>query len=201
MTRRWNLLHRPAIKKLSLQKKKLRKSQRKNFVYSEHGKVLRVDGKLSQAKVICKYCKLVIHYNSFKIHYYSLHFKTTVFECDQCNKPFTQKIRLNEHKILAHSVPDNSAFPCQLCEDSFPIKRALTVHVRKMHSKSQIVHKKSKHIVHKKYPCNIPGCLKKFSTNSFLKKHYNLEHLKMTKHPCLFCKKSQPIIFIFYKLF
>lgn len=165
-------------------KRNPKKYQKKNFVYSDHGQILKVNGRItSQTKVICNYCQLELSYPSFKNHYVSLHLQSAVFSCEECDKPFNRRSRLNEHKILAHTVLDNSAFPCQLCGESFPIRSALTTHILKMHKKPKKVQKK--------YACDVPGCPKKFRSSNNLKTHYNVEHLKIKQHPCLFCERGQ----------
>lgn len=161
----------------------------KKFIYSDHGIVLKTNGKINKlTKVICNYCNSELSYSGFKHHYNVLHHQIVSYSCDQCDQSFARNFWLKQHKLLVHSMLDSFDFPCKLCDKSFPIKTLLTSHVYRKHTKLKVSAKKEK-----KFACEFPGCPKGFNILSYLNRHYKVEHLKIKENPCMFCDRGVSI--------
>ena len=96
---------------------------------------------------------------NFIAHIKSVH-ENVRYKCDKCNKNFTQKGNLDTH---VKSVHDNVQFNCDKCKKSFSSKNGLTFHIRSIHENVR-------------FDCD--KCDKSFSQKGYLNTHIKSVHFK-----------------------
>ena len=89
------------------------------------------------------------------------------FQCDQCDKDFTQKVSLSIH-LRTH---DGTAkrFSCQICDQQFTRKSSLKTHTLEIHEKKAI-------------PCD--QCFELFGSVNMLNQHKRNEHVSINCGQC-----------------
>lgn len=97
--------------------------------------------------------------------------KSEGWKCDICNKSFTRRPHLEEHRIL-HT--QDKPFKCTYCEEHFKSRFARLKHQEKFHLGP--------------FPCNI--CGRQFNDTGNLKRHIECTHGGKRKWTCFICGKS-----------
>ena len=88
------------------------------------------------------------------------------FNCDKCDKRFSQKSGLNRH---IKSVHENVRYNCDKCGKSFSQKDNLNIHIKSVHEKIR-------------YNCD--KCEKRFCSNQYLSQHIQSAHVRYNCHKC-----------------
>lgn len=109
--------------------------------------------------------------------------RNRIWNCKLCDKTFTSKRKLSDHRHQAHQntrtakknyqINDEKQYACNLCSEVFPTRRSVYEHVRKHNGEKAL--------------CNI--CGKFLSDRNNLNKHHQSVHLKQKKHSCTMCDK------------
>ena len=76
---------------------------------------------------VCDICSK--RFVSILSHKRTVHEKKTLLSCEMCNKLFTDRGKLKEHKKM-HEVTDPAEYQCQLCTKTFSSNWKLNVHKR-----------------------------------------------------------------------
>ena len=97
-----------------------------------------------------------------------------LFNCSQCDRSFSFKSTLVNHKRTVHAA---KCYVCTLCEKSFP-----THHDLARHSYT--------HSPNKPFRCDKQGCGKGFTCKSSLNKHIRLKHEVEKVYRCANCSKT-----------
>ena len=82
---------------------------------------------MSEVEKICPYCDKIFVESKIREHLNMMHLGLTKkpYECDLCEKSFTQRGSLGVHKKSAH---EKLTFKCDVCEKEFKTKPQLKVH-------------------------------------------------------------------------
>ncbi|XP_026527516.1 zinc finger and BTB domain-containing protein 41 [Notechis scutatus] len=97
--------------------------------------------------------------------------KSEGWKCEICNKSFTRRPHLEEHRIL-HT--QNKPFKCTYCEEHFKSRFTRLKHQEKFHLGP--------------FPCDI--CGRQFNDTGNLKRHIECTHGGKRKWTCFICGKS-----------
>lgn len=108
-------------------------------------------------------------------------------ENGQCKLKFEWKTSLNNHIRFKHK--NRKLFSCQECGKEFGQKNELMSHHIRC-SRVESLDRKKKHDIEKSYPCNWPGCEKKFHHESSVYTHIKIKHKNQLRHECTACKKK-----------
>ncbi|XP_013141791.1 PREDICTED: PR domain zinc finger protein 5-like isoform X2 [Papilio polytes] len=144
-------------------------------------------------------------YNEMVQHYDKMH---PQFTCDQCGATCRSKKAIESHIKFRH-LPSVCDVCGRLCSSGTAVDSHKRLHhPKKRNSVTELsycvecnmqfdnVYKYKKHLYHAvahkprvpiKVPC--PGCDRIFSSKRSSNNHYNLVHLKKTKHYCQLCDK------------
>ena len=131
-----------------------------------------------------------------------LHEKLKQYQCQVCQKYFTNKINFQIHKNTAHHF---KPLKCSKCNKEYSDKDILAYHIRVYHKKvkpfkcqqcgvayGQKIHLKTHlDVVHNKiksYHCQ--ECPKSYGRNNQLQDHIKTIHKKIKCYKCSFCPKS-----------
>ncbi|XP_064111122.1 uncharacterized protein LOC135218610 isoform X2 [Macrobrachium nipponense] len=123
------------------------------------------------------------------------------FQCDECDKEFTQRQALRYHKIWRHNA--ERLGPCPYCSYKAPDATKLRDHIKKVHHgfmpyKCKFCSKQFKcHSNHKEHEARHQGtgnfkckfCCKKFAISSSLERHERY-HLSSRPYMCSYCEKG-----------
>ena len=132
-----------------------------------------VDGllKINNANYQCNECnKTYSRKDKLNVHVKSIHNGVT-FNCNKCGKKLSSKHHIRRHEHLVH---DGVKFNCEKCEKNFGEKGKLKIHIKKIHDGI-------------KFNCN--QCEQKFSEKRHLNYHVNSAHLGI-KFSCSLCEKK-----------
>ncbi|QQP39415.1 Putative LOC100487802 (Silurana) [Caligus rogercresseyi] len=92
--------------------------------------------------------------------------------CPECGKKFNFPFELKYHVARYHDVGGEEFVVCDQCGKGLPHKRALTMHIQRVHKRNQV------------FPCHL--CSKVFHLNHHLKKHVQI-HSKVKPFKCALC--------------
>ena len=134
-----------------------------------------------------------------------------------CEKTFSSRLSLQNHRVTKHSDGKPPRYPCKVCAKTFSYPSSLSKHTRFAHEKqvlkcsekgceltfpsydARTAHVLSEHgqMETKKYPrdsfnCDHEGCGVSFATHKALKVHIRMKHSKTkpSRHPCTICEKA-----------
>ena len=93
---------------------------------------------------------------------------SSLHQCPQCEKKYTQKANLQRHMWKHTGVKD---FPCSRCEGTFTTKYNLENHIMKKHIPKKFIF----------YKCRFEDCCAKFRTSNDERKHEIEHHLEEGK--------------------
>ena len=123
----------------------------------------------------CQHCPLTfIKLNCLKKHIIRKHTDNDthysnksgpVSKCDVCQREFSKKKQLNQHKVVHDKNRD--MFPCSICSKTFISTRNRKLHMRATHCSNTPNH-----------PCDL--CGKQFTQKSHLNQHVKHIHLMET---------------------
>ncbi|XP_050360150.1 zinc finger protein 420-like [Nymphalis io] len=164
---------------------------------------------LKQKHIKIYTCKCGIEFRSIRDYYKhnkSLHKN---FDCDHCDRRFQSKATIEKHMLQCH-LP----YTCNLCHRNYKSYKVLMNHyfvyhaesmrkvkqekpycvecdmtfeneyLYKRHLRSAVAHRPK---IEVKVPC--PECGKVFSRKTYMTNHYNLVHVRKSKHYCEICDK------------
>ncbi|CAG2163713.1 unnamed protein product [Oppiella nova] len=96
------------------------------------------------------------------------------FDCDvnNCDKQFDNRLRLNEHKFIAHKILEPYVCGQQDCGKRFE------------RSFDYVRHRRSQHLEHIPYQCEYTGCGNWFAHRSALKYHIKADHMRALPFCC-----------------
>ena len=103
--------------------------------------------------------------------YSNMHIMNVRYNCDKCNKSYSQKGNLKTH---IKNVHENVRYNCDKCDKSFSWKHHLNRHIKSVHN----------NVRH-----NCEKCDKSFSSKTYLKAHIQAEH-ENVRYNCDKCDKS-----------
>ena len=89
-----------------------------------------------------------------KLHVRSIH-EGIKYDCNVCDKSFTQRPHLKKHKITVHLSSEN--LPCKICDFKGKTQEHLNKHIKNMHLRGD--------------PVECEQYLKKFSNTANLNSH------------------------------
>ena len=96
------------------------------------------DGK----KYRCKLCDTVCHSSRGLTQHikgkHSTEHKT--IKCDKCDYSTTTELRLSNHMLSQHSDKISKQKPCEICGKILAHKKALSKHIREVHTKAEVYH-------------------------------------------------------------
>ncbi|XP_030758572.1 histone-lysine N-methyltransferase PRDM16-like isoform X2 [Sitophilus oryzae] len=95
--------------------------------------------------------------------------------CCNCDQPFNDVEKLDEHLILKHNYRRNE-YRCDLCPKAYSFKPCLIKHRAQIHGET------------KKYHCE--NCPKVFTDPSNLQRHIRTHHVGARSHACPECGKT-----------
>ena len=107
------------------------------------------------------------------VHNDSVHLKKKNYQCSDCEKAFTSRQSLKDHRIKIHSI-EIKWHECDLCQKSFRSKLSLRIHEQQVHGE-------------RKHKCNL--CEYKSTTSTNLKLHHDRVHLMTKNFSCEICEK------------
>lgn len=118
----------------------------------------------------CHQCKFVFRdHTSLDLHVKKQHSERP-FQCDKCERSYTQKNNLNRHKQNHHENP--GSFICGICDKAFNRKDLLDRHM-------------GRHTENRGVQCS--ECEKRFKTKSGLNAHVNGVHRNKRQYVCDVC--------------
>jgi len=128
---------------------------------------------------------------------------TKPFECKDCEKRFSTKYQLKDHRLVQHENPNE--FQCKVCKKSLRSKQSLNFHLqtheenpakpfkclkcqKSFRLKQQLkLHQMNKHSDSKHFACDL--CQMRFSILMQIRKHIEI-HKKEKRFKCEVCLKS-----------
>jgi len=119
----------------------------------------------------CSYCSKQFRTISYLEAHENEHKGNRPYQCDACGKSFASNGMLRSHKF-AHAP---KIFKCDCCDQAFPRKNTLMVHLRAVH-----MHEKP-------YECDI--CGQKFPRSSSMTRHRRI-HTGLPRYQCHYCEKT-----------
>jgi len=119
----------------------------------------------------CSFCQKSFRTVSYLEAHENEHRGLRPYQCDACGKSFASNGMLRSHKF-AHAP---KIFKCDCCDQAFPRKNTLMVHLRAVH-----MHEKP-------YECDI--CGQKFPRSSSMTRHRRI-HTGLPRYQCHYCDKS-----------
>ncbi|XP_064076162.1 PR domain zinc finger protein 5-like isoform X2 [Vanessa tameamea] len=125
---------------------------------------------------ICDYCGLRYKLKDSLITH--IRKKHSTRECNICKKTFTRYNSLWLHNKVHHGPPTATAY-CVECDVEYA-----DPYRYKWHLANSVRHRPREAV---RVRC--PGCDKEFSKKIYMKNHYDLVHLKLTKFKCDACQK------------
>jgi len=110
-------------------------------------------------------------------HHLTTHNRRKSFKCDHpgCSKKFIRKDNLNMHLLVKHKRIRNE-FGCPHCGNIAYSSYTLKLHMKHIHAKN----------VGLPFPCNHPGCSKRFGRKDLLDQHLR-NHNPNNAFGCLLC--------------
>ena len=91
-------------------------------------------GQIIRKKKECAECKVTFF--NLKTHIAGVHEKSQQFECQICQRKYTQKSTLTSHVAGVHS--NLKPFYCPICQSSFTWKNSIKLHIATVHDKSKL---------------------------------------------------------------
>ena len=113
--------------------------------------------------VNCDYCNKIISKGNLKRHIEDVHEGQKKFECEHCNKTFSQKCNLKTHVLNVHF---GKKFKCQKCQKTFNQKQIFLNHMKIKHN--------NKNKITKQFKCK--QCDKEYIYKSALENHIKTFH-------------------------
>ncbi|CAF4866502.1 unnamed protein product [Pieris macdunnoughi] len=146
-------------------------AEHKETQRKEHKPSLISDTSQRSIPAVCPDCNKTYSnkYNMF-IHM-ETHRKREEFPCSKCDKTYLNKGSLNKHTELVHE--GKLPYPCSVCGESFPTRRARHVHFL-LHTGET--------------PHRCPRCGKAFRSKNSLRGHIEA-HLDIRRYECSHCSK------------
>ena len=129
----------------------------------------------SRVNTSCNACGMEVSASYLSEHFQRYHnSKTKTFSCNDCEKKYFEKNRLENHVISAHSRIISLDNLCIVCGKTFVTPERLREHKANMHKIDQIT-----------FSCK--NCDKMFQNRRLFKAHSRKYHLEL---PCLDCEKK-----------
>jgi len=142
-----------------------------NHTNYHHGNGPNAAGGANHKLYPCSFCQKSFRTASYLDAHENEHKGVRPYQCDACGKSFASNGMLRSHKF-AHAP---KIFKCDCCDQAFPRKNTLMVHLRAVH-----MHEKP-------YECDI--CGQKFPRSSSMTRHRRI-HTGLPRYQCHYCDKT-----------